>query len=58
MYPALHRLEKAGLLTSRWSEGGRRKRIYELTRRGKGALREQERDWREFSRAVDVVLRG
>ena len=37
VYPALHRLEKAGLLASRWSEEGRRRRVYELTRRGKGA---------------------
>ena len=58
VYPALQRLEKAGLLSSGWSEGGRRRRVYELTRRGTSALREQEQDWREFSRAVEVVLKG
>ena len=36
IYPALHRLEQAGLLVSRWttSESGRRRRVYALTRRG------------------------
>jgi DNA-binding PadR family transcriptional regulator len=32
VYPALHRLEKAGLLTSSWaSAAGRRRRVYMLT---------------------------
>src|SRR5258705_1927405 len=38
IYPALHRLEQAGLLASRWvtAESGRRRRVYALTRRGGG----------------------
>ncbi len=39
VYPALHRLEEAGLLRSAWSkESGRRRRVYELTRRGQREL--------------------
>ena len=35
VYPALHRLEKAGLLASSWSrDAGRRRRVYEITRAG------------------------
>ena len=35
LYPALHRLERGGLLSSRWSEvNGRRRRVYQLTARG------------------------
>ena len=57
IYPALHRLEKAGLLSSTWSEvGGRRRRVYALTERGQGAVREKRRDWQAFALAVQGVL--
>ena len=59
MYPALHRLERASLLKSRWSEAsGRRRRTYEVTEKGLTELRARERNWREFSRAVEEVLEG
>ena len=59
MYPALHRLERASLLKSRWSEAsGRRWRTYEVTEKGLTELRARERAWREFSRAVEGVLEG
>jgi PadR family transcriptional regulator PadR len=59
VYPALHGLERAGLLKSRWSEAsGRRRRTYKVTERGLTELRAQEQDWREFSRAVEGVLEG
>jgi PadR family transcriptional regulator PadR len=59
VYPALHRLERGGLLASRWSdESGRRRRIYTLTDRGKAALSQQRQDWTEFSHAVGVVVSG
>jgi PadR family transcriptional regulator PadR len=59
VYPALHRLERAGLLGSRWSTAaGRRRRVYELTARGRAALQAQELDWRRFSTAVAAVLDG
>jgi transcriptional regulator len=57
VYPALHRLEAAGLLASEWSEGdGRRRRVYELTRRGQRDLGTRRTEWREFARAVEAVL--
>lgn len=57
VYPALHRLEEAGLLGSSWSaDGGRRRRIYRLTRRGRAALKREREAWNAFARAVDVVL--
>lgn len=57
IYPALHRLERAGLLTSRWEvAGGRKRRVYRLTRRGRSALTRQRREWAELSRAVEAVL--
>jgi DNA-binding PadR family transcriptional regulator len=57
VYPALHRLEAGGLLSSEWSSGdGRRRRVYELTRRGQRELGTRRGEWREFSRAVEAVL--
>jgi DNA-binding PadR family transcriptional regulator len=57
VYPALHRLERAGLLASRCStETGRRRRVYELTRRGQDALEEYRQEWRRFAQGIDEVL--
>ena len=57
LYPALHRLERAGLLTSRWSERqGRRRRIYQLTARGHRALAKQHTEWTAFARAMNAVV--
>ena len=57
LYPALHRLERDGLVTSSWSEvSGRKRRVYKLSRQGRAVLQEQERDWRRFERAMNLVL--
>ena|ERR1700689_1916658 len=57
VYPALHRLERAGLLSSAWSsDSGRRRRVYEITRAGRAALTARRRDWTRFSSAVEAVL--
>ncbi|WP_331767478.1 helix-turn-helix transcriptional regulator [Embleya sp. NBC_00896] len=57
VYPALHRLETAGLIAGRWSvHGGRRRRSYELTRAGRRALKEQRSSWREFTSVVSGVM--
>jgi len=57
IYPALHRLERGGLLTSGWSSAaGRKRRVYRLTRRGRAKLETRRREWRAFSSAVDAVL--
>lgn len=59
VYPALHRLEKGGLLTSEWTVvQGRRRRTYRLTDQGRGALGEQRQSWQLFTGAVQSVLRG
>ncbi len=59
VYPALHRLEKGGLVSSEWSVvQGRSRRTYRLTDKGRGALGEQRRAWDEFARAVVSVLDG
>src|SRR5213593_2526219 len=59
LYPALHRLERAGLLSSRWSEvNGRRRRVYQLTKNGQRALATRRGEWRDFARAVHAVVDG
>jgi PadR family transcriptional regulator, regulatory protein PadR len=57
VYPALHRLEEAGLLASDWEVvSGRRRRIYRLTQAGAAALAAESRQWREFSGSMTRVL--
>jgi DNA-binding PadR family transcriptional regulator len=56
VYPALHRLEEQGLLLSRWSEEGpRRKRVYQLTPKGLQTLARRQDEWRRFAKAVDAT---
>jgi PadR family transcriptional regulator, regulatory protein PadR len=57
VYPALRRLERAGLIEGTWSEGGgRQRRVYELTPAGRGALAAERGTWREFAAAVTALL--
>ncbi len=56
VYPALHRLEASRLLSSTWSDGARRRRVYRLTARGRRELGERRREWTGFVNAVDAVL--
>ncbi len=59
IYPALHRLERQGLIESEWSEeSGRRRRVYRLTRRGNRALGEKASAWRSFARGMGRALEG
>jgi PadR family transcriptional regulator, regulatory protein PadR len=60
IYPALHRLEQANLLSSRWvtAESGRRRRVYALTRRGERALAERRAVWQQFCDAIGGLLEG
>ena len=60
IYPALHRLEQADLLVSRWvtAESGRRRRVYELTRHGERALADRRAIWQQFSAAIGGLLAG
>jgi transcriptional regulator len=59
LYPALHRLEARGWITSQWrpSENNRRAKFYELTAAGKKQLDAERRDWERFSTALEAILR-
>jgi len=57
VYPALRRMEKAGLLHSSWTRvSGRDRRVYEVTAKGEKALAKQRGEWDAFSRAVRRTL--
>jgi DNA-binding PadR family transcriptional regulator len=59
VYPALHRLESAGLLGSSWSTGtGRRRRVYEITKRGRAGLAAERSDFTALVAGIEAVLRG
>lgn len=59
LYPALHRLEQRGWITSTWgvSENNRRAKFYELTAAGRLQLEAQRDQWARFTDAVDQILR-
>jgi transcriptional regulator len=58
LYPALHRLERRGLITAEWglSENNRRAKYYRLTSRGEKRLEREETVWRSYSDAVERAL--
>jgi PadR family transcriptional regulator PadR len=59
VYPALHRLETAGLLDSAWVVvAGRRRRLYRLTAAGQESLAAETQRWRSFTGSVTRVLSG
>jgi DNA-binding PadR family transcriptional regulator len=59
IYPALHRLEAAGLIAGSWSVvSGRRRRCYSLTAAGARALSGRRADWREFADVIGAALGG
>ena len=57
VYPALHRLERSGLLASSWADAdGRRRRVYALTGAGKTALAAERTEWKRFAGGISGVL--
>jgi PadR family transcriptional regulator len=60
LYPALHRLEQQGWITSEWgsSDNNRRAKFYKLTAKGKRQLAEETEMWERLSAAVDLVLQA
>jgi transcriptional regulator len=59
LYPALHRLDDAGFVTSEWgtSETNRRAKYYRLTPLGKKQLQLELDSWNRFAEAVSLVIR-
>jgi PadR family transcriptional regulator, regulatory protein PadR len=59
LFPALHRLEEAGWLSSAWgeSENRRRAKFYQLTRQGRRQLDTETKEWQRISLAIGTALR-
>jgi transcriptional regulator len=60
LFPALHRLEERGWLTSEWgvSENNRRARFYTLTRSGRSQLKTAVEEWWRISGAINLSLQN
>ena len=58
LYPCLHRLEDAGLISSSWqtSDSGRRRKYYTISRKGMSQLDEKVAEWDSFSSAVKTLM--
>lgn len=57
IYPALHRLERMGIIRSEWAvEAGRRRRLYELTTQGQRVLKNRQTVWKTFVNAISELF--
>ncbi len=57
VYPALHRLERDGLVHSQWStDAPRRRRVYQLTAAGVAVITAKRREWLVYQRGMRAVL--
>lgn len=59
LYPALHRMEQGGWLSSEWalSEINRRAKFYKLTAAGRKQLAQEEKSWEQLMKGVQAMLR-
>jgi PadR family transcriptional regulator PadR len=58
LYPALHRLERAGLVEGRWQDNANsiRRRYYQITAKGLQALVDRLQEWQRFSHAMNSIM--
>jgi len=58
LYPALHRLELDGAISSQWgvSENNRKAKYYEITSKGRKLIAAEQKTWNRLSAAVQRVL--
>jgi len=58
LYPALHRLEKSGLIAGNWQmlSNGRQRRYYHITDKGLAKLAQEKTQWQDFLKAVRLIL--
>ena len=60
LYPALHALEREGMITGQWHKEGnaRERKVYTITPAGLGALDRRARTWTDFATAIHKVIEG
>lgn len=59
LYPALHRMEQAGLIRAEWGRTGKNRdaRFYSITAKGRKRLTEEEESWSRLTEGVARVMR-
>jgi PadR family transcriptional regulator PadR len=59
LYPALHKLERQGWITSEWktSDTNRRAKYYSLTTSGRKAVNKEAANWERLSAAISKIVR-
>ncbi len=57
LYPVLHRLDRSGLVESRWekAESGRQRKYYRVTEAGRQQLADERRQWRTVDQALGKI---
>ena len=57
LYPVLHRLERSGLIKSRWvkAESGRQRKYYRVTETGRKQLADERRQWQTVDRTLGKI---
>jgi PadR family transcriptional regulator PadR len=60
LYPALHRLEKSGLIMGKWQTlpNGRQRRYYYITEKGHSKLALEKTQWQDFLKAVKLIMQA
>lgn len=60
LYPILHSLETEKMIESYWwgQEGGRQRKYYRLTSKGRAELQKQRQEWAAYRSAVDKIVQG
>ncbi len=58
LYPALHHLERAGLIQGKWQllPNGRQRRYYHITDKGHSVLVERTNQWQDFLTAMNLII--
>ena len=58
LYPALHRLERAGLIQGKWQvmPSGQQRKYYHLTEKGLSILVEKRSQWQDFLTAMNLII--
>jgi len=58
LYPALHRLENAGLITGKWQllSNGRPRRYYHITAKGRSKVTVEMAQWQDFLTAMNLIM--
>ena len=58
LYPALHRLEKSGLVAGKWQmlPSGRQRRYYHITDKGHHLMAVKRSQWQDFLTAMNLII--